>query len=76
MNYEELQKADELLREIRNIETHFTIIENTMNSIRVSVIDNGIYFNNKYKQKFITIMKEIRDEKLKELNELGVTEND
>ena len=76
MNYEELEKANGLLKEIRDIDFHIRQIEHPRNHARITVNDYFISFNDKYKEKFVNILKEIRDEKLKELKELGVTEND
>jgi hypothetical protein len=76
MNYRELEKANGLLNEIREIDFHIRQIEHPLNRVRITVDDYFISFNEKYKQKITAILKEIRDEKLKELNELGVTEND
>lgn len=74
MNYNELQRANELLNEIKEIEVKSRILEHPFNCAIISINDYKLYFNDKYKQKFVNILKEIRDEKLKELNELGVTE--
>lgn len=74
MNYKELEKANGLLEEIKEIDFHIRQIEHPLNRVRITLDDYFISFNDKYKQKFTTILKEIRDEKLKELNELGVTE--
>lgn len=76
MNYRELEKANGLLVEIREIDFHISKIEHPLNRARITVDDYFISFNDKYKQKFTAILKEIRDEKLKELNELGVVEDD
>lgn len=76
MNYRELEKANGLLVEIREIDFHISKIEHPLNRARITVDDYFISFNDKYKQKFTAILKEIRDEKLKELNELGVVENE
>lgn len=76
MNYKELEKANGLLIEIREIDFHISQIEHPLNRARISIDDYFISFNDKYKQKFVNILKEIRDEKLIELNELGVTENE
>lgn len=76
MNYKELEKANGLLNEIRDIDFHIRQIEYPLNRARITIGDYFISFNDKYKEKFVNILKEIRDEKLKELNELGVTEND
>lgn len=76
MNYKELEKANGLLEEIKKIDFHISRIEHPINRVRITLDDYFISFNDKYKQKFVNILKEIRDEKLKELNELGVTENE
>lgn len=76
MNYKELEKANGLLEKIKEIDFHISRIEHPINRVRITLDDYFISFNEKYKQKFTAILKEIRDEKLKELNELGVTEND
>lgn len=76
MNYKELEEANKLLKEIKEIDFHIRQIEHPLNRARISVDDYFISFNDKYKQKITAILKEIRDEKLKELTELGVTEND
>ena len=76
MNNKELEKANGLLEEIKEIDFHISRIEHPINRVRITLDDYFISFNEKYKQKFTAILKEIRDEKLKELNELGVTEND
>ena len=74
MNYRELEKANELLNEIREIDLKLRQLENPLK--RITIYDYFIPFNEKYKQKFTAILKEIRDEMVKELNELGVTEDD
>lgn len=77
MNYRELEKANGLLKEIIEIDFHIRQIEHPLNRARITIDDYCIsFYDDKYKQKFTVILKEIRDEKLKELNELGVTENE
>lgn len=76
MNYRELEKANELLGEIRGIDLKLRQLENPLNYARISINDYKMYFNDKYKQKFVDIIKEIRDEMVKELNKLGVVEDD
>ena len=76
MNYKELEKANGLLKEIKEIDFHISRIEHPINRVRITLDDYFISFKEKYKQKFTAILKEIRDEKLKELNELGVVENE
>lgn len=76
MNYRELEKANGLLEEIKEIDYKLRQLKNPLNYARISINDYKIYFNDKYKQKFVDIIKEIRDEMVKELNELGVVEDD
>lgn len=75
MNYRELEKANELLNEIKEIDYKLRQLENPLN-YAISINDYKMYFNDKYKQKFVDIIKEIRDDKVKELNKLGVVEDD
>lgn len=76
MNYRELEKANGLLNEIREIDLKLRQLEHPFNRARISIEDYFISFDEKYKQKFVDILKEIRDEMVEELNELGVFEND
>ena len=74
MNYTELQKANDLLGEIKEIDFYLRVTDDAIGNIRVSTNNRVIFFNNKYKPKFMAIMKEIRNELIEELKELGVTE--
>lgn len=76
MNYRELEKANGLLEEIKEIDYKLRQLENPLNYARISINDYKMYFNDKYKQKFVDIIKEIRDDMVKELKELGVVEDD
>lgn len=76
MNYKELEKANGLLEEIREIDLKLRQFEHPFNRVRISIDDYVISFNEKYKQKIVNILKEIKDEMIKELNELGVVEDD
>ena len=74
MNYTELQKANDLLGEIKEIDFYLRTVDGAIGNIRISINNRVIFFNNKYKVKFVAIMKEIRNELIEELKELGVTE--
>lgn len=76
MNYEELEKANGLLNEIKEIDFHISRIEHPINRVRITLDDYFISFKEKYKQKFTAILKEIKEEMIEELNELGVIENE
>ena len=74
MNYAELQKANDLLGEIKEIDFYLRMVDRFTGNIRISINANIIFFNNKYKPKFVAIMKEIRNELVEDLNKLGVVE--
>lgn len=76
MNYTELQKANDLLGEIKEIDFYLRVVDEAIGNIRISINNRVIFFNNKYNPKFVAIMKEIRNELIEELKELGVTEYD
>lgn len=83
MNYEELEKANELYEEINKINDFLKKFKTCRNDIKVStnfqsfnIHDEIVYFSGKHKEKIIGVIEEIKDEMVKELNELGVTEND
>lgn len=73
MNYRELEKAINLLIEIRNIDRLIGDIVN-YNYVEIETEHAGSHFGEKHKQKFVNILKEIKDELIEELKELGVTE--
>ena len=76
MNYKELEKANGLLEEIKEIDLKLRQLEHPFYRVRITIEDYFISFNEKYKQKFVDILKEIRDEMVEELNKLGVVEDD
>ena len=83
MKYEELEKANELYEEINKINDFLKKFKTCRTDIKVStnfqsfnIHDEIVYFSGKHKEKIIEVINEIRDEMVKELNELGVTEND
>lgn len=75
MNYTELEKANKLLNEIKNIDR---MIEDIVdyNHVEIETEYAGGHFGEKHKQKFVNILKEIKNELIEELKELGVVEND
>lgn len=82
MNYKELERANELYNEINKINDFLEKIKNRNSKIKVSTyyyncgmnFDGIVYFNGKHKEKILETLKEIKDEMINELNELGVTE--
>ena len=83
MNYRELEKANGLLEEINKINDFLKKFKTCRTDIKVStnfqsfnIHDEIVYFSGKHKEKIIEVIKEIRDEMVEELNELGVVEDD
>lgn len=73
MNYKELEKANELLNEIKKIDLMTEDVVD-YNYVEIETEHAGSYFGEKHKQKFVNILKEIKNELIEELKELGVTE--
>lgn len=83
MNYKEFKRANELYKEInkindflKKIKTYSTDIKVSTNFQSFNISDEIVYFSGEHKQKFVNILKEIKEEMIEELNELGVTEDD
>ena len=82
MNYLELQKANNLLKEIGNINDLLQVMKDSK-YIRISTsyrladmdFDCNVSFSDKHKDKISKVIKEIRDELVEELNKLGVVED-
>lgn len=75
MNYKELEKANGLLNEIKKIDLMTEDIVD-YNYVEIETEHATNCFGEKHKQKFINVLKEIKEEIIKELNELGVVENE
>lgn len=83
MNYTELREVNYLLKEIENINDLLKVMKDYSKYIRITTsyrladmdFDCNVSFRDKHKDKISEVIKEIRDEMIKELNELGVTEN-
>ncbi len=74
MNYEELQKATDLFKKIKEIDFYLKMTETSFSNIEISVNSHVIFFDNKYKQKVDDALKRIKNELVEELNKLGVVE--
>lgn len=83
MNYKELQKANDLFKEIENINDLLQVMKERSKYIRISTsyriddmdFDYNVYFRDKHKEKILDTLKGIRDELVEELNKLGVVED-
>ena len=74
MNYEELKRANELVKRIREIDFHLKMTVRSTGNIEIRVNSHVMFLDNEYKQSFDKFLKEFRNELVKELKELGVTE--
>nr|DAX68310.1 MAG TPA: hypothetical protein [Caudoviricetes sp.] len=75
MNYEELREANELVDELHKINWVIGKIERE-NHIPMYCFNYKAILFDEQMEKVLDILKEIRDEMVKKLNELGVTEVD
>ncbi|MDB6212394.1 hypothetical protein PNO24_00440 [Gemella haemolysans] len=75
MNYEELRKANELVDELHNINWVIKTIEREKH-VHMHCFNYKVILFDEQMEKVLDILKEIRDEMVKELNELGVTEEE
>lgn len=75
MNYRELKRAKFLLDEVENINAMLRDIV-TFNFVEIRSDHFREYFEDENKNEIIDILESLRDEKVKELKELGVVEND
>lgn len=83
MNYTELQKANNLLKEIENINNLLQVMKERSKYIRISTsyrfdsmdFNPNVCFTDKHKDKISEVIKGIRDELVEELNKLGVVED-
>ena len=80
MNYKEFEKANKMYEKINDF---LKIIKSSNMNVKVSTdyrtfgdfkVDKIVCFNGKHKEKIIEVIEKIKDEMVKELNELGVTE--
>lgn len=73
MNYRELKRAKFLLDEVENINAMLRDIV-TFNFVEIRSDHFREYFEDENKKEIIDILESLRDKKIKELKELGVTE--
>lgn len=75
MNYEELKEANELIDELHNINWVIKKI-GIEKCVPMRCFNYKAILFEEQMEKVLDILKEIRDEMVKKLNELGVTEVD
>lgn len=74
MNYKELKRANKLLEELSQIENLTGCVEYSSRDCELKCWKFKMAFNGEYKLKILALLKEIRNDMIEELKELGVTE--
>lgn len=74
MNYREIRKVNDLIDELKKIDSFIIDVQSPFRKIWVSTNDIVVTLKKKHKTKVIQVLLEIRGELARELEELGVTE--
>lgn len=72
MKIEDVEKADNLLRELKKVDCLLKKSQLTGYYVVVSLADENIIFNKGGKEKIIETVKEIRKDIIQELEKMGV----
>ncbi len=75
MNFREIREANELIDEIKKIDSFITDIQNPARTLRVSSEFDGVTIKKEHKIKVMQVLFGIRRELAEELEKLGVTED-
>ena len=76
MNFREIKYANELIDEIKKLDSFITDIQNPARTLTVSTSFNGVTVKKEHRIKIIQVILGMRRELSNELEELGVTEYD
>ena len=76
MNYMELREANDLLDEIKNLDSLIIAVQNPEKTLKVCTNFNEVTIKKEHRTKIIQVILGIRGELARELEELGVTEYD
>lgn len=76
MNFTELREANDLLDEIKNLDSLIMDVQNPERSLKVCTRFNEVTLKGEHKTKAIQLLLGIRRELAEELEKLGVTEYD
>lgn len=74
MNYTELREANDLLDEMKNLDSLIMEVQNPERTLKVCTKFNEVTIKKKHRTKVTQVILGIRGELAKELEELGVTE--
>ena len=75
MNFREIKKANELIDEIKKLDSFTMDIQNPERTLTVSTSFNGVTIKKEHRFKIIQVLLEMRRELAEELEKLGVTED-
>lgn len=75
MNYREVREANELIDEIKKLDSFTIDIQNPERTLTVSTSFNGVTIKKEHRFKIIQVLLGMRRELAKELEKLGVTED-
>jgi hypothetical protein len=76
MNFREIKQANELIDEIKKLDSFINDIQNPARTLTVSTSFNGVTIKKEHKTKIIQVILGMRRELSNELEKLGVTEYD
>ena len=76
MNFREVREANELIDEIKKLDSFTIDIQNPERTLTVSTSFNGVTIKKEHRFKIIQVLLGMRRELTKELEKLGVTEYD
>ena len=76
MNFREIKYANELIDEIKKLDSFITDIQNPARTLTVSTSFNGVTVKKEHRIKIIQVILGMRRELADELEKLGVTEYD
>lgn len=72
MKIEDVKKANELLKELENVDSLLKKSQLTGYYVEVSLVDENIYLYKRGKEKILETVKEIRKDIIQELEKMGV----
>jgi hypothetical protein len=76
MNFREIKQANELIDEIKKLDSFTMDVENPARTLKVCTPFNEIILKKEHRTKVIQVLYGIRRELAEELEKLGVTEYD
>ena len=75
MNFREVREANELIDEIKKLDSFTIDIQNPERTLTVSTSFNGVTIKKEHRFKIIQVLLGMRRELAEELEKLGVTED-